>query len=532
MRSRLAAIVESSEDAIFSEDLNGVILTWNRAAAKMYGYATVEVVGQPIHRLVPPERAVEASAILEQLKRGKRLENYESERLRKDGTRLDVSLNISPLTDATGQVTGWSVIARDISERKRGERRLAAEHAVTRALACSSSIEDAGAKVLQTIGETMGCDLGVLWEVRVAPGVLRCVAVWRPPGVGVTEFEEHSRRIAFARGEGLPGRVWSTGQPDWVPEAPFPRSVAARRGGPGGALAFPLRNNGGVLGVIELFGPDLHLPQDIELASMASIGTQVGQFIERRQAEIAWLERQREFRLAHEIQQGLFPKAAPTLPGFAIAGASQPTQETGGDYFDFIPLADGQWVVAVGDASGHGIGAALVMAETRAYLRALAVTHTDPGELLRAVNERLVEDIGVGRFVTLFLARLDPRTRGLVYSNAGHWPGYVFDARGEVKLVLQSASPPLGVNQRRDILDRPAIMLESGDLVFLLTDGIVEATSGTGSLFGIDRALEVVRANRHKTSDEIIAALFHEVREWFQSAQGDDMTAIVIKVGG
>jgi PAS domain S-box-containing protein len=530
--ARLAAIVESSEDAILSKDLDGIILTWNRAAEKMYGYTAAEIVGRPIALLVPPERAGEVPAILEQVKRGERLEYYDAVRLRKDGARIDVALSISPMTDAAGRVTRSSVIARDITARKRGERQLAAEHAVTRALASSNNLEDAAAKVLQTVGETLGCDLGVLWEVGVAPGVLRCVAVWHPPGVEVTEFEEHSRRIAFARGEGLAGRVWSSGQPDWVPEAPFPRSVAARRGGPCGALAFPLRSNGEVLGVIELFGPEFHQPQEAELAGMASIGIQVGQFIERRQAELAWLERAREFRLAREIQQGLFPKAPPTLAGFAIAGASQPTQETGGDYFDFIPMADGHWGVAVGDASGHGIGAALVMAETRAYLRALAVTHTDPSELLRAVNERLVEDIGAGRFVTLFLARLDPRTRCLVYSNAGHWPGYVFDARGEVKLVLQSTSLPLGLDLDADISDRPAIMLDSGDLVFLLSDGIVEAISGAGSHFGIGRALEVVRAHRHEAPGEIIAALFHEVREWFQSAQGDDLTAIVIKVGG
>src|SRR5262249_7669249 len=100
-RARLVAIVESSEDAILSKDLDGIILTWNRAAEKMYGYAAAEVVGQSILLLVPPERAGEVSAILEQLKRGERLENYETVRLRKDGTRIDVSLNISPMPDAT-----------------------------------------------------------------------------------------------------------------------------------------------------------------------------------------------------------------------------------------------------------------------------------------------------------------------------------------------------------------------------------------------------------------------------------------------
>jgi PAS domain S-box-containing protein len=532
-RARLAAIVESSEDAILSKDLDGIVLTWNRAAENMYGHPAAEIVGRSISLLVPPERAGEVSAILEQIKRGERLENHESVRLRKDGTRIAVSLSISPMADAAGRVTGASVIARDISERKCGERRLAAEHGVTRALAESATLEGAASRVLQTVGETLGCDLGVLWEVGLAPaGVLTCVAVWHPPGFPVTEFEQHIGRIAFARGEGLPGRAWDSRQPVWVPEAPFPRSVAAQRNGRCGALAFPLRSDGYVLGVIELFSPEFRQPQEAVLAMMASIGTQVGQFIERRRAEMGLHAREREFQLAREIQQGLLPKAPPTLAGFAIAGATHPTQETGGDYFDFIRMSDRQWGIAIGDASGHGIAAALLISETRAYLRALALTHTDPGTVLRLLNHRLVEDISTDHFVTLFFARLCPATRSLVYSNAGHLPGYVLDAQGAVKLVLKSTNQPLGLDPTGAFSNGPPITLDAGDLVVLLSDGIVEAPSGTGSLFSIGRALEVIRAHRHHPPGELLAALLHQVREWSQSAQADDMTAILIKVEG
>jgi len=349
----------------------------------------------------------------------------------------------------------------------------------------------------------------------------------------VTEFEQHSRRIAFARGEGLPGRAWDSGQPVWVEDAPFPRSVAAQRNGPCGALAIPLLSNSNVLGVVEFFGPELRQQQEAVLAMMASIGIQVGLFIERRQAEIVLHAREGEFQLAREIQQGLLPKTPPTLAGFAIAGATHPTQETGGDYYDFIPMADGHWGIAVGDASGHGIGAALLISETRAYLRALALTHTDPGTVLRLLNNRLADDISTDHFVTLLFARLCPSTRSLVYSNAGHWPGYVLDAQGMVKLVLNSTSLPLGLDPAGDFSNGPALTLDRGDLVFLLSDGIVEAPSGDGSLFGIARALEVVRAHRHHSPDELIAALLHQVRGWSESAQQvDDITAMIIKVGG
>jgi PAS domain S-box-containing protein len=531
-RARLAAIVASSEDAILSKDLDGIILTWNRGAEKMYGYAAAEVVGRPILLLVPPERVAEVPAILEQLKRGERLENYETVRLRKDGTQVEVSLNISPMTDVAGRVTGASVIARDITTRKRSERRLAAVHAVTSALADAASLEEVAGSVLQTLCETLRCDLGVLWRPDAAAEVLRCAEVWHAPGIEVTAFKRFNLQITLARDQGLPGRAWGTGEPAWVAEAPFPRSVAGRREGSCGALALPLRSDGNVLGVLEFFGPDLRQPDAELFPLLTGLGSQIAQFIERRRAERVVHARAREFSLARTIQQGLLPKTPPVLPGLAIAGVSHPAQETGGDHLDFIPMADGHWGIVIGDASGHGIGAALLVAETHAYLRAFALTNTDPGQILDRVNQRLVEEITADHFVTLFLGRLHPLTRSLVYSNAGHLPGYVLDGRGEVKLVLQSTGLPLGVDGTGDFPTGPAVRLEPGDLLFLLSDGIVEAREGNGPLFGTGRSLAVVRAHRHEPPGEILAALLHQVREWSGSAQADDMTAIVIKVGG
>src|SRR5262249_53349915 len=159
--------------------------------------------------------------------------------------------------------------------------------------------------------------------------------VWHVPGSEVTDFERFSRQIAFARYEGLPGRAWGTEEPAWVAEAPFPRSVAAQRNGPCGALAVPLRSDANTLGVLEVFGPDLRQPDGDLFPMMTNLGSQIAQFIERREAERVVHARAEEFSLARTIQQGLLPKAPPVLPGLEIAGASHPTQETGGDYFDF-----------------------------------------------------------------------------------------------------------------------------------------------------------------------------------------------------
>jgi PAS domain S-box-containing protein len=123
-QARLASIVESSEDAIISKTLEGMITSWNRGAQRIYGYSPEEAVGQPISMLVPSERPDEIPGILEKLKRGEKIEHYETIRVRKDGRRLDISLTISPLSDSAGNITGASTIARDITERKRTENAL------------------------------------------------------------------------------------------------------------------------------------------------------------------------------------------------------------------------------------------------------------------------------------------------------------------------------------------------------------------------------------------------------------------------
>jgi sigma-B regulation protein RsbU (phosphoserine phosphatase) len=188
--------------------------------------------------------------------------------------------------------------------------------------------------------------------------------------------------------------------------------------------------------------------------------------------------------------------------------------------------------VSIGDATGHGIGAALLIAETRAYLRALALTHADPGTVVRLLNSRLAEDIGTGHFVTLLFARLSPPPCSLDYSNAGHWPGQVIDARGEVKFVLPSTNLPLGVDPGGHFPTGRPLALDPGDVVLLLSDGIIEAPSAGGRPFGMDRALKAVRAHRHESADDIVAALLARAREWSGTTQEDDMTAVVIKVLG
>jgi sigma-B regulation protein RsbU (phosphoserine phosphatase) len=207
----------------------------------------------------------------------------------------------------------------------------------------------------------------------------------------------------------------------------------------------------------------------------------------------------------------------------------------GGDCFDFLPLRVGGEEclgVLVADASGHGMAAALLAAETRAYLRALALTCADVGTLLTLSNQRLASDLVTGHFVTLFLLRLDPRTRSLLYANAGHWPGYVLDRRGRTKAVLASTGCPLGIDPAGAFPTGPATTLEPGELVVLFTDGIVEAASPEGEQFGLGRTLGIVRAHRREAPDAILDALFHAVGDFSGHPPQDDLTAVILKAEG
>lgn len=251
----------------------------------------------------------------------------------------------------------------------------------------------------------------------------------------------------------------------------------------------------------------------------------------RKRAEREIRESQEQFRVAREIQQRLFPKSAPLLEGFDIAGATYPAEATGGDYFDYLPMLNDRWGIIVADVTGHGVGPALLMAETRAYLRVLAGRREDVGEILTRANGVLAEDVGSERFVTLFLARLDPKERTLVYASAGHPPAYVLDAAGKVKQTLPRTGVPLGIQPDTKYLPAAEIKLESGDLLLALTDGIEESAAVDDSLFGIERLLEVVRARQKEPAQQIVHALYAASREFSQNTpQMDDVTAIVIKV--
>jgi PAS domain S-box-containing protein len=246
-----------------------------------------------------------------------------------------------------------------------------------------------------------------------------------------------------------------------------------------------------------------------------------------KQQEVAQ-ERERieqELRVARMIQHTLLPKSLPELEEHQIAVYYQPAREVGGDFYDFLRLPDGRLGLIVGDVSGKGVPAAIVMAITRTMLRS-AYHLGSPGEILQQVNDVLFPDIPPNVFVTCLAILLDSRTGRLQYANAGHDPPYVRHASGVSK--LRATGMPLGLMPDMTY-EQKEITLEPGESILLYSDGLAEAHSPHREMFGFPRIERFVKA--HAEGDTLIDSLLAELRrftgeEWEQE---DDITLLMLR---
>jgi serine phosphatase RsbU (regulator of sigma subunit) len=253
---------------------------------------------------------------------------------------------------------------------------------------------------------------------------------------------------------------------------------------------------------------------------------------ERQLAEVreAW-EHDRlmhEMRAARQTQRKLFPTKFVPFAAVDIAGESFMADATGGDYFDCIPTPDGGLAVVVGDVSGHGMGPALLVSGLRAYLRAFLHTQNDIGQAITLVNRSMAADSD--QFATLLAAKIDPDSRSLLYTGAGHLPGFIIDASGATVARLESEFLPLAVLPDTTYTAQSARKLQPGDVLVLFTDGIIEAHNAADEMFGMDRVLATARHNRLHDAQTILDAIFAAVNGFCgPKSQLDDMTAVVIK---
>ena len=282
---RLAAIIESSGDAIISKDLDELVTSWNKEAERLFGYSADEIIGKPITVLVPPDRHNEELGIIERLRQGERVLRYETVYFRKDGTALNVSLAVWPIKDETGNVIGASKIARDITERIRTERRRTTQYAVTNLLAASWTLAEVATELLEAMALSGDWAFAAIWTYDEAADGLRCRNVWHEASERVKKFSDLSLVITLPEGQGLPGRVWNSKKPTWVYDVTrdpnFPRAPYAAAADLHGGFAFPLFFQGEIDGIMELFSHNVVEPDEDLLQMVEALGSQIGLFIAR-----------------------------------------------------------------------------------------------------------------------------------------------------------------------------------------------------------------------------------------------------------
>jgi steroid delta-isomerase-like uncharacterized protein len=249
---------------------------------------------------------------------------------------------------------------------------------------------------------------------------------------------------------------------------------------------------------------------------------------QRLEQEMRERERvEQELRVARSIQQASLPKEVPELEGWEISPFYQPAREVGGDFYDFFKLEEGRMVVVVGDATGKGVPAALVMASARSMLRAVAqASNYSPGEVLRRVNDSLVTDIPPNMFVTCFCAILDPERARLSYANAGHDLPYLH-RNGDAE-ELRARGMPLGLMPGMSYEEKE-ILLDVGDIALLYSDGLVEAHDPKGEMFGFPRLRALVAEHGEARSLEgfLLEELYTFVGEGWE--QEDDITLLTLR---
>lgn len=348
---------------------------------------------------------------------------------------------------------------------------------------------------------------------------------------------EEDIEIRLPMGKGIAGYVAATGDTLNIPDAYFdsrfnPEIDKATGYRTHSILCMPMKNNSGkIIGALQLLnkrtGPFTAEDESFigALSVHAAIAVENARLYEKERERI---KMQKELLAAREVQMNLIPKEMPSIPGFDFAACTIPAQEVGGDLFDFIPVPDGRLALCLGDVSGKGLPASLLMANVQATIRNQVASNANPGDCLTQANHLLYHNTASEKFVTLFYALLDPASGTVSYSNAGHEAPFLLGRTGE-PTRLTVGGLVLGIVEEA-AFEEASIQLPPDGTLVLCSDGITEALNADGELFGSERTIALLCEHRHESAQRILDTVVATVREYAGKAkQADDITLLIVK---
>lgn len=343
-------------------------------------------------------------------------------------------------------------------------------------------------------------------------------------GIRSSKQHEKGSRLKIGR-EGIVGHVSATGRLYYAPDVRQDPYYIACEPTTRSEVSVPLKIGGKVIGVFSIDHVEENAFSELQLHVLEALAGHIAVAIENaRLYQCERLERERmqqEADDARAMQQALFLKATPLVPGFTFETAWHPAGSVAGDWFDFIDLGDERYGIVLADVSGKGMSAALLMSATRAILRSLAKLHLSPGETLAHLNQTLLEDFPPGKFVTMIYAELDAISRDVTIANAGHLRPLVINKHNH----FLDVEPGLPLGLAASSYPETTLRLDPGTHLLFYTDGITEATNRRDEEYGAVRLLE-----HFKQHDACVNGLIDEVRRFGEgSIHTDDATAVLIR---
>jgi len=344
-------------------------------------------------------------------------------------------------------------------------------------------------------------------------------------------------KIHLGMGQGIAGYVGATGDTINIPDAyldpRFSPDVDKSTGyRTKSILCMPMRNNDGkIIGVFQLLNKRMGIFTQADEVLIDGLSVHAALAIENarlHEQERQKIQLERDLVAAREVQMSLVPKHVPEVRGYEFAACTIPAKQIGGDLFDFHPISGTRLAFCLGDVSGKGLPASLLMANTLALLRSQAISHTSVHETMQRTNRQLSEYIGSDKFVTLFFGVLDTSTHQLRFSNAGHEQPFVLSGNTPVQR-LDAGGIPLGMVEEFAYAE-DMVQLGPGDMVVVSSDGISEAMNAQGEQFGEERLGEVLKRHQTASASVLLQHVITAVQDYVGSAPpSDDITMVVVK---
>ena len=347
--------------------------------------------------------------------------------------------------------------------------------------------------------------------------------------VGYAKEVEDKMQLKF--GQGLVGHVASTGEALIVPDVSADSRYISADAATKSEIVVPIQLNGRLIGIINLESHEGSAYNDQSLSLVTAFASQAAISIERATSHEKLIAKQKlddQLSIARDIQRDFLPKSAPKIAGYDLSGRNISLGLVGGDYYDFITIVESQTGIAIADVSGKGIPASLIAAAFRASLIAEIRNNYSIRTIVTKVNRLLCESLEPGNYVTAVYGVLDSKNHIFTFANCGHNPPILLREDGKVEHLTEGGRI-LGVTAD-SVYDERALMLQPGEIIVFYTDGVTEVFDDREEQFGLERLIELVKANRKKAAAEIQSAIHEAVMEFASDHHfHDDLTSIVLK---